>query len=409
MAFGNQAGRRSLFGGTKLKKRAGSGSRSFKARAGRDSLLKMKKIRVHSQQHLTKSLLFVVLGAELFALACGGSSQTHAAAPQGVPVKVETVQAVPVLNSTEYVATLKSRDAAIVMPEVEGKITQIYVHSGERVTPGTPLMQIDPLKQEATVTSQESSSAAQQANLEYAKEQYKRTSGLYAAGVVSKQDLDQAKSALDMAQAQLNSLQAQLREQQVQLHYYKVVAPTAGVVGDIPVRVGDRVTTSTQLTTVDHSGGLEAYIYVPVERAPELKMGLPVRIVDAAGNQIDQSKITFISPQVDNTTQTLLVKAQIDHPKTALRNAQFIRAQIIWGSQTAPVVPVLAVSRVGGQYFAFFAEQQDGKTVARQRPLRVGDIVGNNYVVLGGVKTGDKVVVSGTQFLVDGVPILPQG
>ena len=342
-------------------------------------------------------------------MACGGSSQTHAAAPQGVPVKVETVQAVPVLNSTEYVATLKSRDAAIVMPEVEGKITQIYVHSGERVTPGTPLMQIDPLKQEATVNSQASSSAAQQANLEYAQQQYKRVSGLYAAGVVSKQDLDQAKSALDMAQAQLNSLQAQLKEQQVQLHYYKVAAPTAGVVGDIPVRVGDRVTTSTQLTTVDHSGGLEAYIYVPVERAPELKMGLPVRIVDAAGNQIDQSKITFISPQVDNTTQTLLVKAQIDHPKTALRNAQFIRAQIIWGSQTAPVVPVLAVSRVGGQYFAFFAEQQDGKTVARQRPLRVGDIVGNNYVVLGGVKTGDKVVVSGTQFLVDGVPILPQG
>lgn len=378
-------------------------------RKRRDNLLKMKKIRVHSQQHLTKYLLCLLLAAELFALACGETSQTHAAAPQGVPVKVQTVQAVPVLNSTEYVATLKSRDAAIIMPEVEGKITQIYVHSGDRVSADTPLMQIDPLKQEATVNSQVSSSAAQQANLQYAEQQYKRTSGLYAAGVVSKQDLDQAKSALDMAQAQLNSLQAQLQEQQVQLHYYKVVAPAGGIIGDIPVRVGDRVTTSTELTTVDHSGGLEAYIYVPVERAPELKMGLPVRIVDSAENEIDQSKITFISPQVDTTTQTVLVKTWIDHPKTALRNAQFIRAQIIWGSQTEPVIPVLSVSRIGGQYFAFFAEEQDGKTVARQRPLRVGDIVGNNYVVLDGVKTGDKVVVSGTQFLVDGVPIFPQG
>ncbi len=368
----------------------------------------MKKPLVNSQ-HLSKFLLCLLLGAVSFGLGCSNGAPQQAAASQGIPVKVQAVQAAPVQDSTEYVATLKSRDTAVIMPEVEGRITQIYVHSGTHVAPGTPLMQIDPLKQEATVTSQESSSAAQEANLQYAQEQYKRTSGLYKAGVVSKQDLDQAKSALDMAEAQLKSLQAQLQEQQVQLHYYKVVAPRAGVVGDIPVREGDRVTTSTQLTTVDRSGGLEAYIYVPVERAPELKIGLPVHIVDAEGNEIAKSKITFISPQVDTTTQTVLVKAQIDNAKDALRNAQFIRARIIWGSQKTPLVPVLAVSRVGGQYFAFFAEEQGGKLVAHQKPLQVGDIVGNDYVVLGGVKPGDKVIVSGTQFLVDGMPILPQG
>jgi RND family efflux transporter MFP subunit len=166
----------------------------------------------------------------------------------------------------EYVATLKSRDSAVIMSQVEGWVTDIYVHSGERVEAGTPMMQIDPTKQQATVTSQQSARAAQEANVVYAREQYKRASGLYNAGVVSKQEMDQAKSALDAAEAQLQALDAQLREQQVQLHYYKVNATRSGIVGDIPVHVGDRVTTSTLLTTVDKPGSLEAYVYVPVER-----------------------------------------------------------------------------------------------------------------------------------------------
>ena len=62
------------------------------------------------------------------------------------------------------------------------------------------------------------------------------------------------------------------------------------------------------------------------------------------------------------------------------------------------MVPVLAVSRIGGQYFAFVAEEDKGKMVAHQRPLQIGDIVGNDYVVLNGLKAGDKVIVSGTQF-----------
>ena len=91
-----------------------------------------------------------------------------------------------------------------------------------------------------------------------------------------------------------------------------------------------------------------------------------------------------------------------------MRTSQFTRARVIWGTREGTVVPVLAVSRIGGQYFVFVAEDDKGKTVAHQRPLQIGDIVGNDYVVLNGLKTGDKVIVSGTQFLVDGVPVLPQ-
>ena len=222
-----------------------------------------------------------LLAALLFSAACGNSKDAKAAAPQAMPVKVQTAKAQKVDDTTDYVATLKSRDSAVVMPQVEGIITQIFVHSGERVASGTPMVQIDPAKQQATVRSQDDARAAQVAQVKWAQQNYDRVSGLANAGVVSKQDLDQARANLDAAQAQLHSLEAQVREQQVQLHYYQVVAPRAGVVGDVPVRVGDRVLTTTPLTTVDRPGSLEAYIYVPIEKSAQLKMNLPVQIVDA--------------------------------------------------------------------------------------------------------------------------------
>ena len=325
-----------------------------------------------------------------------------------MPVKVLEAKATPVDDSSEYVATLRSRDSAVIMPQVEGQITQILVHSGERVGPGGALMEIDPLKQQATVKSQESARAAQAANLVWAKQQYARTQGLSAAGVVSKQDLDQAKSTLDAAQAQMDSLDSQVNEQQVQLHYYKVVALGGGIVGDIPVHVGDRVTVSTILTTIDQPGSLEAYVYVPIEHSAQLKMNLPVQVIDADGKVLAESRISFISPQVDNTTQTVLVKARIANGNDALRQSQFIRARVIWGTHKNPEVPILAVSRLGGQYFAFVAEAQNGGSfVARQRPLKIGQTVGNDYEVQDGIKPGDKVIISGTQFLLDGAPVIP--
>ena len=361
----------------------------------------------------TRSLILPValLAAILFTTACGDSkdAKAAAAAPQAMPVKVQTAQDQKIDDTTDYVAILKSRDTAVVMPQVEGTITKIFVHSGEPVADGAPLMQIDPEKQAATLKSQEQAHAAQIAQVTWAKQNYARVSGLANAGVVSKQDLDQAKSTLDTAEAQLQSLSAQVNEQTVQLHYYRVVAPRAGIIGDVPVRVGDRVLTTTPLTTVDRPGSLEAYIYIPIEKSAQLKMNLPVQIVDASGDPLASSRVTFISPQVDNTTQTVLVKATIANAKDSLRNAQFIRARVVWGSQDKPVVPVVAVSRIGGLYFAFVAEpDQKGGYVVHQKPLQVGQIVGNNYVVLDGVKPGDKVVVGGTQFLIDGIPVVPQ-
>ena len=325
-----------------------------------------------------------------------------------MPVQVLQAQTVPIADAGEYVAVLKSRDSTVVMPQVDGQITQIFAHSGDRVETGIALMEIDPLKQQATVKSQESARAAQQANLSWTMQQYERAQGLFAAGVVSRQDLDQAKAAMDAARAQMDALDAQVREQEVQLHYFKVVAPRDGIVGDIPLRVGDRVTTATQLTTVDQPGSLEVYVYVPVEHSAQLKMNLPVQVVDSVGNVVAETRLTFISAQVDNSTQTVLVKARLANGNVALRQSQFVRARVVFGTHQNPQVPILAVSRLAGQYFAFVAEPQNGGSfVARQKTLKIGQTVGNDVEVQDGIRPGDKVIVSGTQFLLDGAPVIP--
>jgi RND family efflux transporter MFP subunit len=362
-------------------------------------------------EYLATGLLTASLAVSGSTLGCSKNAALNpqAGGPGGMPVKVVEARAVPVREATEYVATLKSRDSAVIMPQVEGQLTQIFVHSGERVQTGAALMEIDPLKQEATVKSQESARAAQQATLSWTKQQYERAQGLSAAGVVSKQDLDQAKAALDAAQAQMDALNAQVREQEVQLHYYKVVAPRDGVVGDVPVRVGDRVTTATQLTTVDQPGSLEAYVYVPIEHSAQLKLNLPVQVIDSEGKVLADTRVSFVSPQVDNSTQTVLIKARIANGNDALRQSQFVRARVVFGMHENPQVPILAVSRLGGQYFAFVAEPQSGGMfVARQKSLKIGQTIGNDYEVQEGIKPADKVIVSGTQFLRDGVPVIPQ-
>ena len=191
----------------------------------------------------------------------------------------------------------------------------------------------------------------------------------------------------------------------MQLHYYTVSAPTDGVVGDIPVHVGDRVTNTTLLTTVDAPGSLEAYIYVPVEHAQDLRVGEGVDLLDDTGQAIAHSSIFFISPQMDTGTQTVLAKAQIANPGNKFRTDEFVNARVTWRTDEDLVIPVVAVSRINGQFFAFLAEQGASGAVARQEQIQVGDIFGNDYVVVGGIKSGDHIITSGFQFLVDGAPV----
>jgi RND family efflux transporter MFP subunit len=370
-------------------------------------------IRQENRKFTAKSRPAALLLLLAMVAILGGCQKSAADNPPGagapaIPVQTQIAASVKIPDTSEYLSLLKSRHSAVINPQVEGQIIKIFVKSGDRVTAGTALLQIDPLKQQATVSSQEATRAAQEANLRYAKVSLERAQKLFAAGVISKQDFDNAQTNYEGALAQVKALDEQVVQQKVELHYYSVTAPMDGIVGDIPVRMGDRVTVSTMLTTIDEPGALEAYIYVPAERTRNLKVGLPVRLLDSAGNAAGETRITFVSPQVDTDTQSVLAKATIANSQDKLRMAQQIRAQITWGTREGPVIPILAVQRINGQFFAFVAVKEANGTVARQKILKLGDTIGNDYAVLDGLKPGDHIITSGIQFLQDGMPVAEQ-
>jgi RND family efflux transporter MFP subunit len=163
------------------------------------------------------------------------------------------------------------------------------------------------------------------------------------------------------------------------------------------------------ITTIDDNSSLEAYIQVPLDRTPDLKAGLTVQLLDSENKPIATNTITFIAPRVDDATQTVLVKSLLRDAPPALRSQQFARARVIWRTAPGLTIPLTAVLRINGQYFCYVAEPgEGGALVAKQRPLEVGEMIGNDYVVKSGLKTGERIVTSGIQKLGNGAPVKPE-
>lgn len=362
-----------------------------------------------SISNLSRSVPLLVCVGSIIA-GCSKPVPT-APPPQAMPVQVSSVSMTDVPNSDTYVATIKSRRSSTMQPQVDGNITRILVKSGDLVKAGQLLIQIDPLKQKAAVQSQEGTQAQKRAVYQYNQTELERQHKLFEAGIISRDAYEQAQQAFQNSKGDYEANVALTTSQQQQLAYYQIRAPFSGVVGDIPVHVGDYVSPTTVLTTVDENADLEAYIYLPAERAMQVRIGLPVDILDASGGILAHTSISFLSPQVDNGLQSILVKAEIPHTTQRLRNLQLVNARVTWKTSSQPVVPVLAVVRVGGQPFVYVAtpSRHGNGYVAHQVAVTLGETVDNNYPVLSGLKPGDKVILSGIQFLQEGVPVQPLG
>ena len=399
---------------------------------------------------LRKALGAVISG--IFLVSCAAN------APQGggfgaVPVPIAPVESGTITDSADYVANLQSRQSVTLQPRVDGYVQEIFVKAGDRVEAGAPILQIDPTRQRAVVQRSVAAVATSQADFESARatlaqlrarkesvlssvdfnqKEYNRFSQLSSQGAVSKQRLDEVSNSLRNARAELGQIDAQISAQQasinsaatrieesragavqeeVQLDFYTVTAPFAGVVGDIPVKVGDNVNSATQLTTVTQNQVLEIQVAVPVENAPRLRTGIPVQLLDAQDKPLVNGNVTFVSPNINPQTQSVLVKASFNNGGNQLRVNQFVRARLIWASKTGVLVPTSAISRLGGQDFIFVAEETmvDGKPqlVANQKPIKLGKISGNKQEVLDGLKSGDRIVISGILQLRDGAAIAP--
>jgi len=350
----------------------------------------------------------VLSGAVIFS-GCKQQQAPAGPAMQGLPVQTQPVALATVDQSSDFVSTIKSRRSVTVMPQVSGNLTQLVVKSGDHVKAGQLLMTVNPIQQQALVDAQKSTENQKKALFDYNTIQIDRQRKLFDAGVTSRDTLDQAEQSYANTKADWEAAISTRKSLEEQLAYYRIKAPFDGIVGDVPVHLGDYVTPSTSLTTVDENKDLEAYIYVPTERSGDVRMGMPVQILDDAGKVQESTKVDFLSPQVDSQLQGILLKAPVHSTSITLRSAQLIKARVIWGTSPKPVVPVLAVTRLGGLPFVYVAENKGGKFFAKQQAITLGGTTGNNYVVLTGLQAGDQLIVSGTQFLQDGMPVIPMG
>ncbi|ADV81240.1 efflux RND transporter periplasmic adaptor subunit [Terriglobus saanensis] len=361
----------------------------------------------HPICHATK----VAIGFALLAALVAGCSKPAAAPPaaQAMPVKVIPVEFSAVPSSDTYVSTVKSRRSATMQPQIDGNITHIFVVSGQKVKAGQVLMQIDPLKQVAAVQSQQGLEQQQKAVYQYNQTEVERQRKLFEAGVTSRQVYDQAVQSFQNSKGAFDSSAASTNTQRQQLAYYQIRAPFAGIVGDVPVHLGDYVSPTTVLTTVDENKDLEAYIYLPTEQGSKVRPGLAVDVLDTVGAVLTHSTISFVSPQVDNGLQSILAKAPISPQGNMIRNGQIVNARVTWSTSQAPTVSVLSVTRIGGQTFVYVATPKGSGFFAHQVAVNLGEPIGNDYPVLSGLKQGDRVIVSGIQFLQEGVPVQPMG
>jgi multidrug efflux pump subunit AcrA (membrane-fusion protein) len=411
-----------------------------------------------------------------FTVSCRqGGPTAEAQQPQGIPVQLAKVQTGTVQDASEFVGNLEARRSVTLRSEVDARIVQILVESGDRVSRGTLAIQLNPERSQANlgsadariaaaraarenalaeVRAQEAQLISDQAELQLQTTELARTTALTQEGAFSQQDLDRAIQSRDTAAAELRATQqriraaratvlqqeALLREAQASAASVgqdvvdtRVVAPFTGVIGDIPVKVGDYVQSGDTLTTITQNDFLDLRIAIPLEQGPELRMGLPVQITNEQGQVLTQGQVSFISPQVNSQAQTILVKATFDNSAGRLRDGQFVRARVIWDESPGVLVPTAAISRLGNQTFIYVAEPpappaagqspseqapqgtseqapqgQPPALIARQRQVTLGNIQGNNYQVLEGLKPGEQIVVSGVLNLSDGVPIIPQ-
>jgi RND family efflux transporter MFP subunit len=221
------------------------------------------------------------------------------------------------------------------------------------------------------------------------------------------QQIEAQKATIQKFERNYKQAAASAQAQEDILSYYVIRAAFAGIVGDIPVKVGDHVTAQTVLTTLTENHPLEVYTAIPAERASDMHRGMHIALTSATGRTFGDSSVIFISPVVDSNSQTVLVKSIFQNAKNELRADQTVQSQIVWQEKQGISIPTSAVTQAAGKYFVFIAKRDaKNQLTAQQCEIQVREIVGNSYQVKSGLKPGDKIVLTGIQRLGDGAPII---
>ena len=353
----------------------------------------------------------ILMGAAVAAtfVSCGGGGGRPTFGDNEFPVTTAGTSSAD-MQST-YPAAIKGVQDVEIRPKAQGFLTQINVKEGQTVSAGQVLFVIDNETYQAQVRQAQAAVNAAQQQVNTAKLTYDNSKQLHEKRVIGDYELQTSQNTYESAQAQLAQAQAALSSAKEALSYCYVKSPAAGVVGTLPFKKGALVSGSNVLTTVSNISSMEAYFSVTEKEAMVIsQQGLsslpPVKLQLADGSIYgSEGTITKMSGVIDAATGSVQLIASFANPEKLLKSGATGTIIIPRVSSNVVIIPLSCVSEVQNKKFVY--------TLGKDNKVKYTEIQvdphndGNNYVVTGGLKAGDKYVTNGITKLNDGMEIVP--
>ncbi len=364
-----------------------------------------------------KKLLTVATIAAML-VSCGGNKQ-------GKPdfgdneYAVRTIGTSDASLQTTYPATFKGVQDVEIRPKVAGFITKIYVHEGQPVSAGQMLFEIDNATYKATVNQMRAAVVSAESSLNTAKLTYENSKKLFENNVIGDFELQSAKNRYDAAVAALGQTKANLASAEETLSYCYIKAPTSGVVGSLPYKVGALVSSSNPdaLTTI--SNGSEVEVYFSINEKDILEMNRkygssqagisnlpPVKLQLADGTIYEnEGKVVKASGVIDPTTGSTSLIAVFPNTKHLLKSGGSGRIVMPYTANAAIIIPQDATVDVQDKHFVYVVGKDNKVKYTEVTIATQND--GQNYIITSGLKKGDRIVVQGVTSLQEGMEIKP--
>lgn len=332
---------------------------------------------------------------------------------------VRTVSTQSTELSTSYPATIKGVQDVEIRPKVSGFITKVNVHEGQRVTAGQLLFVIDNETYQAQVRQAKAAVSTAKAQLETSRLTLENSKELHKNNVIGDFELATARNNFATAEAALMQAKASLASAQEMLNYCYVKSPVSGVVGSLPYKAGTLVsaTGGEPLTTVSDISTMEVYFSVTEKDMLGMTKGKggineaiknypPVTLRLADGTvYAHKGTVVKASGVIDEATGTITLIARFVNPDNMLRSGGAGQVVVADSSQAAVVIPQEAAAEIQNKIFVYLVGKDNKVKYSEIKVLPQND--GNNYIVVEGMKAGDRYVAKGIASLKDGMQIKP--
>lgn len=323
------------------------------------------------------------------APAAAGAGATPAGGQRAPAVEVAKVDTITLIDETQSVGSLRSRQSVMLRPEVAGRVKQIFINDGQRVEKGQLLVQLDDQLQAAQL-------AQAKAELSIALANHKRNQELVAQNFISKRSLDESAAALDVAQAKLDLAAATLQR-------LKIVAPFNGVVGLKQVSVGDYLKDGADIVNIEDLDAVLVDFRLPERFQSKIQPGQKTQLnIDALPGRPFAAVVQAVDPLIDANGRSVGVRGCIDNRQQQLRPGMFARVKTVFGVRDkALVIPEEAIVPQGGRTFVVkvVPGEQADTLVSQRVAVKVGVRQPGKVEILEGLEAGDSVVTAGHQRL----------